>query len=61
MEMVLLMLRKVELCGEERSIIRCFLAENFRVATPIRLMRETLNEEAENSPIMKLLSISFFN
>lgn len=53
------MLGNVELCGKDRSIIRCFLLEKFRAAMPIGLIQEMLKGGAENGQIIKLLSISF--
>ncbi len=50
------MLGNEELCGDERSIMWCFLPENFLVATPMGLM---LKGGTGKGPIMKFASISF--
>ncbi len=53
------MLGNGELCGDERSIMRRFLPENFLVATPMGLTRKMLKGGTGKGPIMKFASISF--
>ncbi len=53
------MLGNGELCGDDRSIMRRFLPENFLVAIPMGLTRKTLKGGTEKGPIMKFASISF--
>ncbi len=52
------MLGNGELCGDDRSIMRRFLPENFLVAMPMGLTRKTLKGGTEKGPIMKFASIS---
>ncbi len=53
------MLGNGELCGDERSIMRRFVPENFLVATPMGLTFKMLKGGTEKGPIMKFASISF--
>ncbi len=53
------MLGNGELCGDERSIMRRFLPENFLVATPMGLTRKMLKGGTGKGPIMKFASIYF--